>query len=473
MHTHIALKSVRDELLKLRPEITPCDLRVIAYLKYPMRDIETRQPLLPSVILAQCYDSERQHKSNNFEAKNTLEREFTRHTGIKVSFAMPSGNGEAQGDDWKGSEGLCRVISALEIPNDIQSLWDALNGANFGDEGTVYLDTGTAAISRNRTRLMKRLEREAMEKTEAAPNEITKRVLIYMNSLNSCRFSELVKNLPKVRAEAEKLRGYAREQQEHAIMSFGACPKPFYHSLAHGPRIAQTGSGLLGFKREYRPIIAPDWIELDLKSAQAAFIAKEWGDTPILESLLERGLDDSEFSLWAHLFNSMGLKSNDAMKRMMKDAFYGIMYGAGKAKIAETFDKKIGRPELADAFFGLPLIEEIVSRRKKRVKWLIEKKEVTDCLGMTYRVPNGKRALSVLASMSQSWEMKLLEGCYDMAIEESEKKNPRFAIALSQHDGFSLASIRKRDEGRWSREMNASVVRIAKEHGILTRLEIS
>jgi hypothetical protein len=102
----------------------------------------------------------------------------------------------------------------------------------------------------------------------------------------------------------------------------------------------------------------------------------------------------------------------------------------------------------------------------------------TDCFGTWYPVEQNdidgtnpeEGARSVLASIMQAWELRLLEGVIRDACTERDKKKPKYRILAWQHDGFTV-DIDKDRRGAIERRLIKLVAQTAAELGIPTALE--
>ena len=379
-----------------------------------------------------------------------------------------------------GGKGRARELVGVE-----EAIGDALLDARdhefsrpgYTIEDRVYLDWTAPQYSpkqRSKSRDIRRRQARATRQYGAqlehwAPPGLVDRLLDYVNDTLSARgfhidqecFEEayaLVEEWPE---------GNPKTIARRRLRSLEGDAYPQYASSSNGGtlRIFTTSVSLASIDGDLRRILAPDWIELDLASAQLAIVSVDW-DLPLLRRFLESGESIWE-SLYTHMdFEGVGISFTHA-KPAIKRAMYSTAYGSAKktalANMDEEYDNQLDHSvdaipsRVAKRFFSHPLVEEVREAQKRRLQEIREAGGAHDCFDRwiktsRYVRPESFKSRSVLAQLSQSRELQLLQPAIDLAISEAEKDEARYHIMLWQHDGFSL---RVRDKDRAANYVNA------------------
>jgi len=232
-------------------------------------------------------------------------------------------------------------------------------------------------------------------------------------------------------------------------------PVPRYKPSYEGNtvRVFTSGYSLCTIDKSLRRALQPDWIELDLSSAQLAIVAQDWGLTKVNDFL------ESGRSIWDELYDSMGWAeyqggiSRKCAKPVLKKGLYAAVFGAAKSTVKENmYDTYISSPHMEDflifdsfmdKIFDDPLVSELMSRRNERLDEISENGGDIDAFGNEVKIAGETKATSVLAQLAQSRELQLLLPALEVAKDELDRvegtdEEPRFWITLWQHDGFSI-----------------------------------
>jgi len=228
------------------------------------------------------------------------------------------------------------------------------------------------------------------------------------------------------------------------LRSLEVCSVPLYRPSHTGEsvRIHPAFTSLASVKRELRPILAPDWIELDLVSAHLTFMAMEW-DTPNLQKLIESGENIWE-SFWKRSAAHGVTESLSECKPGYKAAIYSIAYGGGRDRAEIELNKESGvgyytMLSFIESFFSHHIVKEMLKASREVIKRVRAEGGVEDVFGRWISVTDHKSARSALSVVAQSRELSTLEPVLLEAIRvKSKQKRPDFVITLWQHDGFSI-----------------------------------
>lgn len=245
------------------------------------------------------------------------------------------------------------------------------------------------------------------------------------------------------------------------LMAIQNDPVPRYKPSYSGDtvRVFTAGHSLCTINKELRRILHPDWIELDLKSAQLAIVAEDWGVDRV-----KTFLRDSEKDIWRDLYDFMewgsygtGISFEHA-KPALKKGLYATVFGAGRrvitVEIIHGYIDTSGRPdflltgEFVDRFLDHPLVKELLRARSEQLEE-IKSEGGAQVFGEEIDCKKPRDAPSVLAQLAQARELKLLLPALGVAEEQMAKTKTRVWIPLWQHDGFSIkvsSSKQKRRE---------------------------
>ena len=227
-------------------------------------------------------------------------------------------------------------------------------------------------------------------------------------------------------------------------------------------RVFTSGYSLCTIDKSLRRVLQPDWIELDLASAQLAIVGQDWGLAEVTEFLESGG------SIWDSLYDFMGWAEyrsgvpKKSAKPALKKGLYSAVFGGGKKKILDLMYSEyvsgvhypgfLVYEGFLGSFFEHPLVRELMKARRGQLREIEQEEGAEDVFGETIKLKSGTNSRSVLAQLAQAQELQLLLPALDVAeaeLDRAEEKgaNARFWITLWQHDGFS---IRVRDKSRRS-----------------------
>ncbi len=352
-------------------------------------------------------------------------------------------------------------------------------------EDRVYLDTGEAFGSVSRSRERKRA-REQMEGYAAlAPTPLTGRVYALMDSVPTRAFSPLLDRLDAARIAAEGLgKERARRDALKALDRIADEPIQRYGFTPYSARIFGTNPGVATVATPVRRALLPDCYEVDLAGSQLAVAAVELG-CPTLYDFLDAGK-----SFWAEIVEHIGVPFDAASKAAVKRGTYGLVYGAGDARIVSDVRDEYAAltgaqmdAGQAARFLTHPLVREVLEVRDAELERIRERGYVVDVFGrrlvqgqMEYgdgikrTVSGADAARSLLAQKAQARELWLLEPLIELAEREAERTRPKWRVLCWQHDGCSI-----RFDGRAELHLGRleeAVAERAERYGYPTRLEV-
>lgn len=330
-------------------------------------------------------------------------------------------------------------------------------GDNRGLE-QVYFVGGGPVSPRRQNSVREGLRLEALRLTDGAGSDDAARLLRYLNSRPSHRYTKMLKNMPAALEAASAIpEGAARRHAQNLLLAVEHQPIPYYQPSPRGRTVRIFGytESVLGLKKSVRRALTPDWTEMDLRGSQAAILASDW-DIPSLRAFLRRG-----DSLWDHLISHLGLTKSDEIKAALKEAVYATAFGMPEVHVARGLSRAVGIRRLGKQFCEAPLIRDILDARTRVMgeteltegrfniygKWLSTKE---------FDIP------SILAQCAQAVEMRLLSPVIDLAETHGGKSG--FSLLLWQHDGFAFTAHKREDTSHWVARLQGAV----KENG--TRL---
>ena len=316
--------------------------------------------------------------------------------------------------------------------------------------------------------------------------EVPRAIQTYLNSLPIDGFNKAVRDYSEQayavtnRLSDESPDGDRDLGVRHAratLQAVETCPKPFYVPKLRTPRLFAPQSLQL-LNREVRATLVQDWIPLDLKSAQFAICAREWGVGPLLD-FLEGGGD-----IWEELTSWM-----DLPKPALKKALYAITFGARTqwtaGKPPSTLNNALAHesglsPEDADQardqLMNHSLMSKLRQARNRRIEAIKSAGQIEDCFGsvMTLRSHesgDGSRentALTLLAAESSAVEMQLLWPAFQEVIGQEK----RCKIMLYTFDEIYIKPANPSRADTWVEKLQGAVAEEAERLGVPTTLEL-
>jgi hypothetical protein len=420
--------------------------------------------IIPQALLARMEDKASALASHNYCAEPFLLR-FKQQVLPNFSYSDYQYRNSCIEDDEGGVIGIpsgCRTVVDTGFDSKLTAIVDAELASNIPSSERVYLLSGRKVSPA--TRKKERTEIEQHLASEPPPvSTAAQKIMGYLHDLDPGIFAR------KLNAELATARSFAatiddEDRQKRAFSKLRAIsdqPKPYYQPSAAGRtcRLYAAGPSMTNLLREVRKVLCRGWYEVDLCNAQLAILNALSGGR-ILAGY--EGVPD----MWREFANYCG-GSKDALKKPLKNALYGIMFGE------RDFNTQRGLAQSrAAAFVGHPVIQRLYAARKGIYKSIADAKGMVDAFGVCQRTSPGRGKLGrkpndVLASVLQSYEMRLIEPIYDLAISETR----RFRIVLHLHDGVTIAIEDRDREAAILQQIEAAVARRGAQLNIAIRAE--
>ncbi len=370
-----------------------------------------------------------------------------------------------------------RTLKSLRLPAEVDAVVKAERRSKGSDR--VYMSTGNVCLRKHMSAARKvdreEAEQRALDKYIAPQTAL---LLGYMNSLPPNRFTSALRHLPEAIEAAEKLTD--AENQLNLLHAIREHCQPFYIPAEATSRVFALGGSINGLHHDLRAIMSQDWMTADLKSAQLAIVARVWG-IPELDEYLSSGR-----KVWPELTAQIGLPFTPFGKKIVKDALYAAVYGAGEERMISDLASALMDTRLngEQAFRDLkkhPVVKTLLSARKRQLAKIRGEKGGTDSFGrvftLQYRNVPGKQfqydnSRSILASISQSYELSILMPILELALGQQFQSHG-FTVVQWLHDGVSFDVHDKADLKEWLQRLATLVKDQADSLGINTELEFS
>ena len=370
-----------------------------------------------------------------------------------------------------------RTLKSLTLPAEVDALVKAERRSKGGDR--VFMSTGNVCLRKHVSAARKadreEAKRRALDKYIAPQTAL---LLGYMNSLSPNRFTSALRHLPEAMEAAEKLTD--AENQLNLLHTIREHCQPFYIPAEATSRIFALGASINGLHHDLRAIMSQDWMTADLKSAQLAIVAKVWG-IPELDEYLRSGR-----KIWSELTAQIGLPFTPFGKKIVKDALYAAVYGAGEERMISDLASALKDTRLKgeQAFRDLKehaVVKTLLSARKRQLAKIRSEKGGADAFGrvftLQYRNVPGKpfqydNSRSILATVSQSYELLILMPILELALGQQFQSHG-FTVVQWLHDGVSFDVHDKADVNDWMQRLAPLIKDQADSLGVNTELEFS
>jgi len=259
------------------------------------------------------------------------------------------------------------------------------------------------------------------EETTIYPNEISSKLISYLNRLPSNSFQERFNNnWNGMIGLAENLDSDSKKQTLAALSAIQLNPKPIY---AQGPktvRIYADGGHYQNLKRHIREVAFSDCHKLDLRHSQLS-IAAHVLNSPLLLKLCDSG------QTWDYLTNQTGMD-----KKSIKEFVYFVLFNDDEVITEDAINTDLRR--CFERLNKTPEIEEFLNLR---TQYLIHhfKSETKDAFGNLLKGKMNQKFNSLISSI----ELSILSPGIEFLIEKAK----RTKIVLWLHDGFYLTGSEK------------------------------
>jgi hypothetical protein len=360
------------------------------------------------------------------------------------------------------------VVTRLIWPNRVHNAIEKERNGEWIASERVYMADGKPFSKKKQLTQLKEDRQLSLERLNTQGCTEAKELLLYLNGLPSNAFYRILSNLPEALEEAKKIE--KKESREHQLNVLNAVLdsyQPFYKPTSGSVRIFAFNENMTQLNKNIRQVLTKGWLEFDLRSAQLAINSKLWQVRKVQKFLQEGG------KIWDSLFEWFGLEKSEETKRIFKTALYSISYGASFKKSMNYDGRKTLREVLEPLFkdpkqfLTHPLIKSLWRARSKQLSKIKREGGAKDCFGRFLSVRDFNPR-SILAQLSQSYELKLLYPVIELA-----KKDLRFDVVLWQHDGFSVLIRKQEDEEMIIFSIKYVVKAVADKLGINTELERS
>lgn len=420
-------------------------------------DEETGELLIPQEYLATIEGKTEQLKTKNYRGVD-----FLMHFSKYVQYHKWS--------DWRWTMHKCRRVVEITFPDEIQETLQAERDNMWGHEEQLHFVTG-----KKPTRLSRKLQKReeiAYSLTVLKDNGSIegKAVLNYLHNLPIQPFNDLLKNLDEAKALVKTLPldEQSLNYQKNLLVRFANQTQTIYGNSDVTTRIFPLNASIGLMQRKVRRTLTKDWTELDLKSAELAIVAKVW-NIPELEAFLQT----SAISTWQYFADRMALPYSEATKGILKDATYALCFGGGEKKAITKALEPLGIDNAAKQFLEISLVTQIRKARNKEIERIRINLGATNAFGHFYSMATLHCSpLSILAGVVQSYELKLLFPCFQLAMQQLRSRHG-FKIVLFQHDGFSIVCHDKSETQNRIVRLQKVVSDKAQEMGITTKLEVA
>jgi hypothetical protein len=354
----------------------------------------------------------------------------------------------------------CRQLIEFSL-GDFDEIVSAERMHEWRESGRVYLDG--AAYSTKRQIINRRIARREAFNGDFQCDQ-AQYIGNYLNSLPPHLFNRVVaENLIDAEAEAYALKPESMESQLRLLRFIETNQQPFYHSGKNSVRLF-TNPSIANLQRDVRKALTHGWTEGDLRYSQLAICAKLW-KMKIIEEFLREGK-----SFWIELFRDLGVKESEVakVKDILKKRLYSICYGMTSRKVHrigawELYEAGFS-PNIIDKFLEHHFIKAIFYYRAIEAERIRKERGAYDAYGNWLPLSKKRWARDIMATVAQSWEMKLIFPVFLMASHTRD-----FTITLFQHDGFSINFRQRKEE--WKKKLEGVVSNKVKELGIYTGLE--
>lgn len=401
-----------------------------------------RELMLPCELLAKLEEREHLLRHGNYQAFKYLTKFRDEVFPIEVRHHNSIFN-------------KSRTLLSADFTPSVEAAVQAERGGQNRGQEQVYFVGGGPVTPRRQNSVREGLRLEALRLTDGAGSDDAARLLRYLNSRPSHRYTKILKNMPAALDAADLIpEGAARRHAQNLLLAIERQPMPFYQPSLRGRtvRIFGYSESVLGLKKSVRRALTPDWTEMDLRGSQAVILATDW-DIPSLRVFLRRG-----DSLWDYLFTRLGLPKEDQVKAALKEAVYATAFGMEEIHVARRLSRAVGIRGLGRRFCEAPLVRDILDARTRVMAETNEAGGRHNVYGK--RLSTAEFSVeSILAQCAQAVEMRLLSPVIDLAETHTGKSG--FSLLLWQHDGFAFAAHKSEDTSHWITRLQGAVA----EHG--------
>jgi hypothetical protein len=368
--------------------------------------------------------------------------------------------------DYRYVEEKARTVEPV-IADDIAQSLSAESQRIKPAKDCVWLDTGASVSRRNRRERQEEYETGLQSYAASISKDHPAFELAsYLQQTSQGALKRVQRrNWPAViEAVGQMPPSTSKSYCEGLLIALQGHPNMFYAPSEYSPRINAIGVSIHQLPSPIRKIALAGGVEFDLRSAQLAIVARQWGIDPLYYFL------KGDRSIWGELANHVQLPVSE-YKPMFKRTVYATIFGMSKGNLHADLENKIGK-QAADLFFKHPLILALLKARQQSRKWVWQEGYALDAWYHPISLP-GKRAksleiYSVLSQAVQSYELRLMLAAFKVI-----QRKPQVYLLSWLHDGIVIEFGNKTKQAGEQQQILRAVKKEAKALCIPTELEIN
>lgn len=444
------------DLLQKISNSNPHHRKFISYLILcPVRDYEDCSLIIPRQIAADC---------QNLKLNQRTAVEFYREIR-KYVFDHIEGKFE-----WSAyAPQKCRRVVELDFgkyQKEVDRISSLDHFMNTDQEDFVYINSGLKPTRQKIADTVKQLVASA----RPARCKAARRLQHILNCKNTKFYTELVqknlgstvKLLEKIHREnPEKPNIYQTESSK--LRNIWQYPKPIYYpSEKENTSRLFTKNHIPNLMKDLRLELTRGCVEVDLMNSQLAINSRNWQMNEIDEILQRDG------NIWESLKKDHGLSEDDfkLVKPALKRAIYIPCYGGKMKKMRKKVTEDLGNHNgiiSVEKIVSHPIVGIILKAANRQLKEIRKNKGGEDAFGEFIHLTKERTDRSILAQISQSYEMYLLLPVAEY-LETTKSK-----MVLWMHDGFTIMKGRDYEKVK---EMCGQILKgKLEEKGICSDLE--
>lgn len=395
----------------------------------PVRDYDDCRLIIPREIAADC---------QNIKLNERTAVEFYREIR-KYVFDPIEGIFE-----WSAyAPKKCRRVLELDFgkyQGEVNRISSLQYFMNLDRDDLVYINSG---LKPTRQKIAETV-RELASSARPARCNAARRLQNILNNKNTKFYTELVqKNLGSTVKLLETInfknpdKPNIYQTESSKLRNIWQYPKTIYYpsEKEHTSRLF-TKNHIPNLRKDLRLELTKGLVEVDLMNSQLAINCRNWQMQDI-EAILER-----DGNIWKSLQKDHGLSENEfkLVKPALKRAIYIPSYGGRKRKLIKKVSEDLSGYESiisVDRIVAHPMVNRILRAANRQMKEIRKNKGGTDAFGEFIPLTEERTARSILAQISQSYEMYLLLPVVEY-LESTKSK-----VVFWMHDGFTM--IKGRD----------------------------
>jgi len=457
-YKRLKISSYGFEILQKISNSNPHYRKFISYLILcPIRDYEDCRLIIPRQIAADC-----QNLKLNQRTAVDFYREIRKHVFDPIDGRF----------EWSAyAPKKCRRVLELDFgkyQREVDRISSLDHFMNTDQKDLVYINNGSKLTRQKIADTVKQLVSSA----RPARCKAARWLQNILNNKNTKFYTELVqKNLGSTVKLLEKIhresphKPNVYQTESSKLRNIWQYPKPIYYpsEKEHTSRLF-TKNHIPNLMKDLRLELTKGLVEVDLMNSQLAINSRNWQMKEIEEILQRDG------NIWKSLKEDHGLSESDfkLVKPALKRAIYIPSYGGRMEKMVEKVTEDLGNHT------GIISVEKIISHRivgiilkaaNRQLREIRKNKGGEDAFGEFIPLTKERTARSILAQISQSYELYLLMP----VVEYLETTNSKMVFWM--HDGFTM--IKGRDYEKVKVKCGEILKEKLREKGICSDLEWS